>query len=177
MQKGVLKLLSVVLCGLLIYNSLGYFFVFSAIKTSLRHQKWATLARIPDSELTYFRFSKTTLNPDLKIINSREILVNGSLYDVVRKKVTADIVEYFCVYDKDEEKLIARVRQVNTTSYPAPLKNTSRIILEQIIKNAVCADPITTQTVIISAKLGLIVGEIYTTPSLSILSPPPKNQT
>jgi len=106
------------------------------MKMSVRHQKWATLSQIPDNKLTTFIFFKKSPNTELKIINSREIEVNGNIYDVVRKEQNAKQTIYRCIHDKKEQNLIAKTRFFNSETHQSPIKNTARLIFEKIIKTA-----------------------------------------
>jgi hypothetical protein len=175
MQKATLKISALVLCGLLIYNSLGYFMVVSIMRISVRHQKWAQLSTIPDQQLTRFVFTKNKPNARLKHVNEREIMVDGNLYDIARKVDDGSNITYYCVHDRKEQNLIAKTRLFNTMAQPAPVKNTARLIIEKIIKTAdfnhqtekIIPDYIQLYTFI--TKL------IYSGPVISILLPPPQS--
>ena len=85
MPKAIYKISAIILCGLLIYNSLGYFVVISVMRLAVRHQQWVELSFVTEKQLTTFTFDTRTTNSALTIINDREIMVNDKLYDVVRQ--------------------------------------------------------------------------------------------
>ncbi|MEI8048588.1 MAG: hypothetical protein WCI92_14495 [Bacteroidota bacterium] len=174
MQRASYKISAILLCGLLIYNSLGYFLVLSVVRMAVRQQKWAQLSSIPDQQLTIFVFNKEGANPRLKAVNKHEILVDGKLYDVARKIEKGTSVTYYCLRDSKEESLIARTRIFNSQQHQLPANNTARLIAEKIIKTAVVKD----KTVYISGsysnhffsfKLSPYIG-----PYSVILVPPPR---
>jgi len=175
MVKSILKIQALLLCGLLVYNSLGYFWVFSAMQISIRHQKWAELATVPKNALTTFCFGKNTTEKGFIVVNEHEIVVKGKLYDVVNKSVEGDMVKYSCARDLKEEKLVAKMRLFNSREHQSPIKNTTRLIIEKVIKNAILNEvqfAIERQCTIINTQ-SLILK--YSGPVLSIHLPPPQS--
>jgi hypothetical protein len=174
MQKATFKISALILCGLLIYNSLGYLMVFSLIRISMQKQKWAQISTIPVHQLTAFVFEKQKPNSRLKIVNKREIEVDGKLYDIARMVDDGKSITYYCVYDKKEEKLIANSRLLNSMAQPVPVKNTTSLIIDNIIKTAVfdyqingfCFERIQHNTP--------FAGRNYSVPDIFILVPPPQ---
>ncbi len=136
MLKRIPSIVSVLLCGLLIYNSLGYFFVLSVMKYSVRQQKWAQLKSLPEEKLEKFIFPKNSTQRKYKVVNSREIEVNGNLYDVVRKTEGNSTIVFYCVHDKKEQSLIAKTRVFHSHAHQSPLKNTAKLLFDKIIKTA-----------------------------------------
>jgi hypothetical protein len=174
MQKVTLKIAAVFLCGLLIYNSLGYFMVLSVMRVAVQHQKWAELSSLPESRLTAFVFNKNAQNSRLRIVNNREIQVDGKLYDIVRRVETGSNITYQCMHDSKEEKLVAQTRLFNSMAQPMPVKNTTRIILNNIIKYCVidCHTSLVKQ---ISIQFYPFIQTVtYYGPVISILVPPPQ---
>ncbi len=137
MRKVALRISSLLLCGLLIYNSLGYFLVLSVMRVAVRHQKWARLSTLTDQNLTIFIFNKNSPDPELKIVNEHEIIVKGRLYDVVSKNVDGKHIKYTCARDQQEETLISKTRQFNSNAQQMPLRNTARLMVDKIIKTAI----------------------------------------
>ncbi|MEI6062413.1 MAG: hypothetical protein WCR72_17060 [Bacteroidota bacterium] len=174
MQKLPYKIPALILCGLLIYNSLGYFMVLSVLRLAVQHQKWAELQNIPESRITAFVFEKNTSSTRLKIINEHEIQVDGQLYDVVRKLDKGDRITYHCVHDTKEENLVVKTRLFNEMAHSVPVKNTTRLIIEKIIKN--CIVDRQTDTLTHSTIPYLTVPEpiCYSGPVMTIHLPPPQ---
>jgi hypothetical protein len=174
MQKIAYKISSLLLCGLLIYNSLGYFLVLSVMRMAVRHQKWAELSAIPENQLTTFIFNKNEPNSRLKIENSREILVEGKLFDVVRKTDNGKQVKYSCVYDHEEETLISKTRLFNSKAQQMPLQSTARNIIDKIIKTGVCTETCSLVTENSASYNSDYPDIFYSGPAIQISSPPPQ---
>jgi len=174
MRKGLLKISSLLLCGLLIYNSLGYFLVLTVMRVAVRHQKWAQLSTIPHHQLTTFVFKNTNSGERLKILDEKEILVDGKLYDVVRKTTNGTHTKYLCVHDHEEETLIAKTRQFNSQSQPLPIQNTARLIFDKIIKTGIFNSNSVTQSESCTVLIQLFIEKKYSNPTLQISIPPPQ---
>ena len=174
MRKVALKILAVLLCGLLIYNSLGYFLVLSVTQIALRHQNWSRLSSVNKEELSKFVFDKNKSNPGLKIINSREIQVDGKLYDIARKIEKGETITYYCIYDQKEETLIAKTRLLNSKAQQLPFSKTTKLIIEKIIKTAIISEE---TSYIIDCHPTLFSDCIirhFSGPNLQIALPPPQ---
>jgi hypothetical protein len=174
MKETFLKISSVLLCGLLIYNSLGYFVVLSVMRMAVRHQKWAELSSIPENQLSTFIFNKNEKNSRLKIENSREILIDGKLFDVVRITDNGKQLKYSCIYDQKEESLISKTRLFNSKTQQMPVQNTTKHILDKIIKTGI----FTNESTLISGNYNSLYSNypkpIYSGPAIQISLPPPQ---
>jgi hypothetical protein len=163
------------MCGLLIYNSLGYFFVLSVMRVAVRQQKWAQLRTIPENQLSTFVFSSYKPDSRLKIVNDHEIIVDGKLYDIVRKSDEGKQIKYFCVYDHEEETLIAKTRLFNSKAQKMPLQNTAQTMIEKIIKTGIVTEK-STMTPEISISIHSGYPKIrYSGPAIQISTPPPQD--
>ena len=144
------------------------------MRQAVRHQKWARLSKVPDIDLTTFIIKKNSPDPEFKIENDHEIIVNGKLYDVVRKVENGGSVKYFCVHDKKEETLISKTRLFNSQAQQMPVQNTKRLIVEKIIKTGIIIEKTA------FANEGnyfsfLNFGEVhYSGPGIQITLPPPQ---
>ena len=139
MKQAFIKISSLLLCGLLIYNSLGHILVLTVMRVAIRHQMWEKLSTLPDQDLTMFIIAKNSPPAGFKIENEHEIIIDGKLYDIVRKTEDGTHVKYFCVYDHNEQTLITRARQFNSQAQQMPLQNLARLMVDKIIKTAVIA--------------------------------------
>jgi len=142
---------------------------------AVRQQKWAQLTAIPEQQLSIFVFSKNTADSRLKIVDKREILVDGKLYDVVRKIDDGQQIKYFCVYDHEEESLISKTRLFNSKAQQMPLQGTARNIINLIIKTGIFSE----KPSLISEYTMLVYSNYpetnYSVPAIQISPPPPKN--
>ncbi|MFA5970950.1 MAG: hypothetical protein WC780_01265 [Lentimicrobiaceae bacterium] len=174
MQKATLKISSILLCGLLIYNSLGYFLVLSVMRMAVRQQKWAQLSTLPEQQLTTFIFTRNIADSRLKILDQREILVDGKLYDVVRKTDDGKQIKYFCVYDHEEETLISKTRLFNSKAQQMPLQSTARNIIDKIIKSGIFTEKTFFLTENPISFNPACKGNSYSDPIIQVSSPPPQ---
>ncbi len=169
-----MKISSLLLCGLLIYNSLGYFMVLSVMRVAVRHQKWAKLSAIPENQLTTFIFNKNEQNSRLEIENSREIRVDGKLFDVVSITDDGNQLKYRCVHDYEEETLISKTRLFNSQAQQIPFQSTARNIIDKIIKTGFCivtSSSFSECSSLIEPGFSIIH---YSGPIIQISSPPPQ---
>jgi hypothetical protein len=175
MQKVYLKIVSVLLCGLLIYNSLGHLLVFSVIRMSVRHQMWSQLSTIPESSLTTFIFDKNSARQRLSVVNKREIKVDGRMYDVVRKTVFGKNVKYVCINDEKEEILLSKAKLVNSQSEQQPGRNIARVIAAKIISSAIITDETEDFDTCTFAAIIIFEPAPDAGPGIQVTSPPPKS--
>jgi hypothetical protein len=160
------------LCALLIYNSLGYFLVFTVIRGFIQHKNWEKIETVHEDQLSTFTLNKNSSS--LEVINAHEIKVNGKLYDVARSIDYGFTVTYYCVKDNEEQSFLAKTREFNSDAQPVPVKNTAKLIIEKIIKTAFFEN--TDETLFPENEQSIIhfSGVDYSCPALSILIPPPQ---
>jgi hypothetical protein len=175
MNKAFIKIPSLLLCGLLIYNSLGHILVLTVMRMAIRHQMWEKLSIIPDQDLTMFVIAKNSPPAGFKIENEHEIIVDGKLYDIVRKTDDGAHVKYFCVYDHNEQTLITRARQFNSQAQQMPLQNLARLMVEKIIKTAVIAAEASSIKEHSVIPFSNFCEAHYSVPWIQIALPPPQS--
>lgn len=175
MRKVTLKISSLLLCGLLIYNSLGYFLVLTMMRQFVRHQKWTMLSRVPDKDLTTFIFEKNGAESEFKIENDHEISVKGKLYDVVRMTDDGRHIKYFCVWDHSEETLISKTRAFNSQAQQMPVQNTTRQIVEKIIKTGILSEKTALSIKNFNILFSNAIKSRYSGPEIQIALPPPQS--
>jgi len=134
MQKATFKISAFLLCGLLIYNSLGYFWVLSVIRHAVQQKKWTEVSTTPHEQLTAFSINKNRPVAGFRIRNSREIEVDGRLYDIAKTVDNGSNTVYYCVRDSEEQNLIDKSRLYNSQAQQFPMKNTTILIIDHIIK-------------------------------------------
>jgi hypothetical protein len=149
--------------------------VLTVMRLAIREQTWAQIENIPDKQLTTFIFNKARTGSRLKIENSHEIIVDGKLYDVVRKVESGSKITYHCFRDEKEQSLIAKTRLINTETQPTPVKNTAKLIIEKIITSALLNNKKISIEHSICQYSSVKVTNIYLGPEISILHPPPKS--
>lgn len=142
---------------------------------AVRQQKWAQLSAIPEQQLSRFVFAMDATDSRLKIVDKREILVDGKLYDVVRKTEDGKHIKYYCVYDHEEETLISKTRLFNSNAQQMPLQSTARNIINLIIKTGIVSEECTFISDCSMSFYSNFLQTSYSVPAIQISPPPPKN--
>ena len=163
MQKVCLKTGSVLLCGLLIYNSLGHFIVLNIMHQALRQQMWSGLGNMQGKDLTTFTFTGST-SGKLIVVNKHEI----------KKTVSKKQTTYVCINDRQEEKLIAKIKQHNRQAHQLPQDKLARIIIDNIIKSAIAGQQDFTTDLCISVQYEPFETIKYPVPGIQHILPPPE---
>lgn len=102
------KLAAIFLLSLFLFNTLGYYFVFSFNRFFIRSEMRSLLRS------GYFKDNYVTLeilnlphNPDFKRIDKNEFRYKGNLYDIISEKKNGNVTVFKCVNDLQEENLLA----------------------------------------------------------------------
>jgi len=140
---------------------------------ALRQQMWSRLNSIKDEDLTTFVFSSLNQGK-LIVVNKHEILVDGKLYDVVKKTVSGKQTTYVCINDRQEEKLLAKMKQASTGTQQLPQGKLARIIADHIIKSAVAGYKDVPTQLCDSVQFGPFETTHYRVPDLQRILPPPE---
>ncbi|MEI6124198.1 MAG: hypothetical protein WCQ95_11295 [Bacteroidota bacterium] len=150
-------------------------FVRSQIKQSIKNN-------LPDSQLILIKLTKTdilTAKNGYRKNNNTEFRLGGNLYDIVRQKTHADTTYYYCINDRKEEQLFAKLDShiKRTTDQNTPQKQKTTNLLKNIIKQALfnnkSAEPFTQFICEYTNANSMLPPSIYK----HIPSPPPKNRT
>lgn len=105
----VKRLLAILLLSCILYNSLGYFLVFSFQQSVCRKEiKRKIKAGLTTKDLIVLKFS-TTSSANLAWINDHEFFYNEKLYDVISKKCDRGVDIFSCIDDTKEKELFANL--------------------------------------------------------------------
>jgi hypothetical protein len=140
------KILSILLLGIFLFNTMGYYFVFKVNQSILRceirgminsgfHKEMCILVKIdcPDS------------NPNFKKLDHHEFSYCGRLYDIVSESVKGNTTWYYCINDKQEERLIAgfeKIQNLNLGVGSSGKAKQSQALLYHLITIALIKEPI-----------------------------------
>jgi len=146
------------------------------IKRNLRDEEMEIVV-VPNNKIG-------TKGSEFKYVKKNEFIYKGNLYDIVRKKTDGNNTIFYCINDKQEEKLFAglndHINRNTDQNLPAceqgtPTKNKSTLLSKNIIKEALpekpeflCCD--ITQAITYFKYASLIQEQFITVPS-----PPPKS--
>jgi len=144
--KTMKKSFSILLLGIFLFNTMGYYFVFkvnqSMIRSEIRgminsgfHKEMCILIKIdrPDS------------NPNFKKTDLHEFSYCGRLYDIVSESVKGNMIWYYCINDKQEERLIAgfeKIQNLNLVPGSSGKAKQTQALLYHLIKIALIKEPI-----------------------------------
>ncbi|NUM72403.1 MAG: hypothetical protein HUU43_16280 [Ignavibacteriaceae bacterium] len=106
MKKTVISLLIL----LLIFNAGGYLFIYWQMQQAFKKAGLRKIAaQWDDSQLVKItmRGDYTSEGEYITWVKPHEIRVNGSLFDIVRKKAQGSDTVLYCISDKDEDALEA----------------------------------------------------------------------
>ena len=145
------------------------------MRVAIRQQMWEKLSTIPDQDLTMFTLAKNSPAAGFKIENDCEIIVDGKLYDIVRKTDDGARVKYFCIYDHKEQTLITRARQFNSQAQQMPIQNIARLMVDKIIKTAVIKDITKSFKENSAIPFSNFCEAHYSVPGIPIALPPPQS--
>ncbi len=141
MKRVCLSCVSVLLVGLFIYNSLGYYFVNQAIRLIHKQEVFALLSQTPDHLLVTFIIEKSKIN-ELNIQGPMaEITIGGKKFDIKKQVDSGSYVTIYCKPDKFEDKIISKSLKINNKiQNNKPVSKTAVLILDSIIKTALLSE-------------------------------------
>lgn len=96
-----------------LYGYFGYYFVFKIEQFQQKKELKSKLKKsIPTSELTIFSFN--TSSPEfnkIEWVEKSEFKYKGKLYDIVYQTSNGENKSFYCINDKQEEKLFANLEE------------------------------------------------------------------
>jgi hypothetical protein len=145
-----LKLVSIFLLFLFIYNIFGYLIVFEGMLSRIRDDVETTVKNnLNDYQNVVLIIPESTKG--IHWLNDTEFLLNGELYDVLKKEINYDSVSdkysnlqifkspnlqiiLYCLNDKAEEKLFSDLKKQvnNNTDNNAPVNQKTKNLLKLI---------------------------------------------
>ncbi len=175
MKRKFRNTTAILLAGLFLYNSLGYFFVYSTMRMMHRQMVFAQLSTIPDSQLTTVTILKAEREQDYPYGDKNEIKINGQLFDVIKQKDNGKSITYYCKRDRKEELLNTNVANiVHHTGTEIPLSKSAQLILDNIIKNALISSEDNQLSQLFIGLNPIVFSSIYKVPLIPVPAPPPQ---
>jgi hypothetical protein len=127
----VKKLISILFLLIFWISTIGYFHIFKLIQADIRHGIKCRLEQgIPENDLIKVSFTGKE-KPDW-VREGREFRVEGKIYDVVKSDAEEGKTTYYCLYDKKESRLVARMEKLLRESAgddKSTTSDTSRILI------------------------------------------------
>ncbi len=137
------RLLSIFLISALLFNIFGYYFTIQIIQKGYKKQFRKHIRYNANDENTEMLVISDAIiqqrNSPFKWMEEDEFRYYGKMYDIVKSEKQGDTNIFYCVNDKNEEKLLARFE--NYLKHHAdpnlPFQQKSHRILVHIIKEAI----------------------------------------
>ena len=174
-MKAIRSGIALLLCGLFIYNSMGYLLVYSAMLSVRKQQAFAEIRQLQKQPVIAITLARTDKSKLENKKNRLEIKLNGCMYDVVRTETSGDNIIYYCVRDIREEHLIHQMNLLSkNNSGSNPLQKSASLIIDQVIKTALISTALHFGrfSTIIRYHTRLI--PTYFSPVMAIPAPPPQ---
>lgn len=103
------KFLSILFLFVFLYNVIGYYAMFGILQGINKAGIARSIAdNSRDKNIEIIEINKEHL-PDLEYRGKDEIKYKGKLYDIVRSEVSNDFIRFYCINDKNEEHLFAKL--------------------------------------------------------------------
>jgi hypothetical protein len=175
MKRLFLSCVSILLAGLFIYNSLGYYFVNQAIRLIHKQEVFALLSQTPDQLLVKFIIEKSRID-ELNIQGPKaEITVGGKKYDIKKQVDSGAFITIYCKPDKHEDRFINKSKILNNKlQSDKPNSKTAILILDSIIKTALLSEGSNPVEHYQLVKTGIIDSNSLLHPELSVPFIPPR---
>jgi hypothetical protein len=175
------KILSIILLLVFVYNIAGFFVIFKlqqysaekAMKTFIRkNMSNAGLEKVvvPNAEITSgssdFRFQD----------DNEEFFYKGKLYDIVRTTNDGNSTVFYCINDKNEERVYAMFNEhiQQNTDQNVPIRSNTATLVKGMIKDAI---PHLPTDMIVSSSMRIVFGEMHfclLQQFIPVYSPPPE---
>jgi len=138
MYQKIKGSLAVLLIGFIIYNSIGYVLVVPFWQIIHRQNTYASLATVDRNKLVEI----IVVTNDASIIyknGKRELFHDGMMYDIVLSRESGNRTYLLCLPDLKENRMLSMTEKMHK-KHPGAQDSSpfSRIIIEKIIKSAVC---------------------------------------
>ena len=141
------KIISILLLILFLFNVSGYFVVFKLRQYNAREEmKTRIKQNLRDEEMEVIIIQNSEINSPLSdfcFIEEDEFRYKGNLYDIVRKKTEGSNTVFYCINDKQEEKLFDGLNEhiKRNTDQNTPTKDKSNTLTKSIVKEALPEKP------------------------------------
>ncbi|NTW32229.1 MAG: hypothetical protein HGB12_06345 [Bacteroidetes bacterium] len=141
------KILSIILCGIFLFNMAGYYVVFIIMQRNARSEMKAMIKQsIPDEEMEEIIIPISQIasaNSELKFIKKNEFIYKGKLYDIVKRKNEGSNTIFYCINDKQEEELFSGLNEhINRNiDQNNPSRKNSKFLSKSIVKEALPEKP------------------------------------
>jgi hypothetical protein len=174
------KLLSLILCMVFLFNISGYYFVFKILQNNIRKEmKTLIKSTISEDETETIIISDSEMlspSSSFKFLKKNEFTYKGKLYDIVHRKKENGINTFYCINDKQEEKLFSGLHEFIKFNMDnnIPVKNKLNSLIKNIVKEAIPDNLRSSFNDFSISDMFFTYRSNFTEQFISVLSPPPK---
>ena len=163
------RILSASLVLVILFNGMGYYIVFELNRYRIRKEIFSLLDHgYLDHDLIKLTIYDPTADPGFKRIEKREIQYRNKMYDVAREVHKGKYISFFCINDKQEEKLINGLKSANQRK-----KNTDTL-LRYLTNEAIPSHHVQSPLPVFKRYSFPEKSNKYHDPERSVCSPPPE---
>lgn len=172
--------MSILLILLIIFNAGGYFFAYYQLENYFKQiafnriDDYISIEKLEKIELDNKSLFKG-LNGKIKMINDREILYNGKMYDIYMIEIQNGKSVFYCVSDENEDIIHnAFIDYLNENNNKNDVKSVTNII-KIFITLALMPNHTNFNRILFYNNLSLSYNISYKKIIIDTPSPPPKN--
>jgi hypothetical protein len=167
------KCIPILLAFLIFLNSAGYIILFWQIQQDVKREMLQKISGIvPEKELTCIKFLKTSISlANWKDID--ELEYQGSMYDVVKKEVSANYYILYCLNDQKEEVLLKNYNRHFNDDKEKSTQNNLRVLIS-LFAPAILKNNISIKRINTISSINNYFSFNYQSVWFDKLTPPPK---
>ena len=170
------KLVSIFLILLIGFNSFGlFFFYWGEIQLcKIKADEYSNADYMPAKSLTIF----SSATKGLDLVDKKEILVDGKLYDIVKTEISNGITLYYTISDEEEDEYVQNLSdwgKNNAEEKSLPGK-TINLHMAKYFTAEKYPSPVSVSSLHRCTCVKTVSDSFfYTSPYKNIFSPPPNN--
>jgi hypothetical protein len=121
-RGGLKKIFAVFVLLILLFNSMGYYFLFELNK----YQVQKSIQHHPERKSPAFcilRIPEPENNPSFSRIDKKEIRFQGKMYDIIKEVRNNNTTLFYCIRDTREDNLLAAMKRLTHDKFLLSLLN------------------------------------------------------
>jgi hypothetical protein len=140
------KSLSILVLGIFLFNTMGYYFVFKVNQSIIQAEiRGMIRSGVHHTSYTLVKVDHPEANPKFKMLDHNEFTYCGQLYDIVCQTVKGNTTWFYCLNDRQEEKLISgfeRIQKLDPSLGSSGKTKQAQAIIYHMITLALVRGPV-----------------------------------
>lgn len=170
------KTISIFLILLLGFNSFGlFFFYWGEIQLcKIKADEYSDADYIPAKSLIVF----SSGTKGIELVDKKEILVDGKLYDIVKTQISNGITLYYTIIDEEEYEYVQNLTdwEKNNSGEKSLPGKTINLHIAKYFTDEKYQHPVFASSLPVRSDMKTVSDSfLYTSPFKNIFSPPPDN--